>query len=125
MINILIVDDHAMIAKMMSMRLKSVDICSDHAENGQIAIDMALKSNYDGILMDMNMPVLDGHEAVSQLREKDYKGLIIAVTASAMSEDHQLAINSGCNAFISKPIGNDFENRIIQLIEEFKPKLTK
>jgi CheY-like chemotaxis protein len=122
MSKILIVDDHAMIAKMMSMRLKSVGISTDHAENGQIAIDMALKSNYDGILMDMNMPVLDGHEAVSQLRDKDYKGLVIAVTASAMSEDHQLALNSGCNAFISKPIGNDFEKRIIQLIEEYKIK---
>jgi CheY-like chemotaxis protein len=122
MSKVLIVDDHAMIAKMMSMRLKSVGIFTEHAENGQIAIDMALKSNYDGILMDMNMPVLDGHEAVTQLRAQNYKGLVIAVTASAMSEDYQLALNSGCNAFISKPIGNDFETRVIQLIDEFKHK---
>ncbi len=62
------------------------------------------------------MPVMDGHEAVRRLREQDYAGTIVAVTASAMSRDSQAAIEAGCDHFISKPIDDDFEQRIDDIL---------
>jgi CheY-like chemotaxis protein/HPt (histidine-containing phosphotransfer) domain-containing protein len=76
----------------------------EYAENGEQAVERALAADYHLILMDMQMPVMDGVEATKWLRRAGYRGPIVALTANAMQEDRERCIESGCDAFLSKPI---------------------
>lgn len=118
MAKILLAEDEEFISRMISLRLNLRGHEIDTAINGQEAVDKTLSGQYDLILMDMHMPLMDGHKATTTLREKGYKGLIVAVTASVMSADSEKAIRSGCDEYISKPIGVDFEQQIEALLSE-------
>lgn len=113
---ILLAEDDEYISRMLIMRLNLRGHDIDHAENGQQAVDKALANSYDLILMDMHMPIMDGHQATQTLRDQGYDGLIVAVTASAMSSDSEKAIKSGCDDCISKPVARNFEDQIQSII---------
>ena len=78
----------------------------DTAENGKDAVMMAKKSSYDIILMDINMPGMDGYSATKAIRKLPgyAKTPIIAFTASDQSQDRQRCIDAGIDAFLSSPI---------------------
>ncbi len=113
---ILLVDDDELIARMISLRLRVRGHQVEVAHNGREGLEKALADEYALVLMDMHMPEMDGHEAARRLREEGYEGTVVAVTASAMSRDSRAAIDAGCDDFISKPIGDDFEQKIEDIL---------
>ena len=88
----------------------------ERAKNGQEAVEMAEKGGYDIVLMDIKMPIMDGLEATRKIREKHADLPIIALTANAFDSDRQLALEAGCNDFISKPVSSDL---CLQTIKKF------
>ena len=77
------------------------------AKNGQEAVEAADKGGIDLILMDIKMPVMDGLEATAKIKEKHPELPIIALTANAFDSDRQLAMEAGCDDFLSKPVSSE------------------
>ena len=103
---------------MLLRKFKKTDWEIIEAENGKIAVELAFEHQPDLILMDMHMPVMDGHEATRYLRKEGYKGKITALSASVMQNENQRAIEDGCDFFISKPINRDFIATLSEMLEK-------
>lgn len=89
---------------LISHYLSNLGAVIDIARNGQEAVEKALSADYEAILMDIQMPILDGYEATSRLRQAGFKKPIIALTAHALPEDREKSLRTGCDAHLSKPL---------------------
>jgi PAS domain S-box-containing protein len=106
---ILVSDDNEANQRLIGLRLSQAGAEVLTAFNGQEAIDRINEAGaagrpFDAVIMDMQMPVLDGYEAVRRLRAAGFTAPIIAVTAFAMDEDREECLRLGCDDFVSKPI---------------------
>ncbi len=101
---ILVAEDNLINQEIILGLLENSNIIIDIAENGEEAIALHEENDYHLILMDIQMPILDGYEAAKSIRKKDKKIPIIAVTASAMKEDVEKTLESGMNDHLNKPI---------------------
>ena len=103
---ILIAEDNDSNFVLMSYILKKY-YQFERARKGQEAVEMVDKNQYDIVLMDIKMPIMNGLEATKAIREKHPDLPILALTANAFDSDRQLAMEVGCNDFLSKPVSSE------------------
>ena len=103
---ILIAEDNDSNFVLMSYILKKY-YQFERARNGQEAVEMVDKGQYDIVLMDIKMPIMNGLEATKAIKEKHPDLPILALTANAFDCDRQLAMDAGCDDFLSKPVSSE------------------
>lgn len=120
-IKILIVEDDDISRMLISALVKNCSLMLYQARTGVEAVDIFRNNpDIDLILMDIQMPVLNGFEATRQIRQFNKEVIIIAQTASGLSDDKEKSIEVGCNDYISKPINKD---KLLALIQKYFNKL--
>jgi signal transduction histidine kinase/DNA-binding response OmpR family regulator len=120
---ILLVDDNNDIRMLVKSYLKDSLCKIDTAENGEIAFDTFKSGTYDLVLMDMQMPVMDGVTAVKEMRKWEEekqreKTMIIALTGNSSQEDIDRCVSAGYNSHLSKPIKKD---QLVTTIHKYAP----
>jgi CheY-like chemotaxis protein len=101
---ILVADDTADNRMLLTRILTKVGAVVDTAEDGREAVEMSKTRLFDAVLMDIQMPEMDGYEATRELRRLGFQGLIIALTAHAMSDERDRCLAAGANLHLTKPI---------------------
>ncbi len=104
---ILLVEDNLVIQKIQGSMLEKIGHEVHIAGNGQIALDMLSRLQVDIVLMDMQMPVMDGLTTAKALRAKGVRTPIIAITGNDTVEDRTACLQAGMNGFLAKPIKLD------------------
>ena len=114
---VLLVEDGIDNQKLITLILKKANVQVVIAENGQLGVD-ALQGDHDFdlVLMDMQMPVMDGYQATKEIRKQGMDIPIIALTAHAMASDQKECLDAGCDEYATKPINRD---RLYRLIRQF------
>ncbi|MEQ8859363.1 MAG: ATP-binding protein [Pseudomonadales bacterium] len=105
--NILVAEDNPINQQLATEFLQRAGASVDIAQNGREAVDRATASDYDALLMDIHMPLLDGLEATRILRDQGLQLPIVAVSADALSTRQSAALDAGCDAYVTKPIDFD------------------
>lgn len=116
-ITILVAEDHASNYQLIESILKDYNLV--HAWNGEEALVMFKEHNPQLILMDINMPIMDGYEATKEIRKFSTKVPIIAVTAFAYASDEQKVMENGFDAYMAKPINaNQLRRQITTILSK-------
>ena len=102
----LVIEDNADNMKLITFILEKNGYNTIRAENGTTGIELALKEKPDFVLLDIQLPDMDGTEVLKELRKSEIDGgiPIIPITSYAMSGDRERLIGAGCNGYIEKPI---------------------
>ena len=123
-LNILLAEDNKMNQKVATNMLKKIGHSFQIAENGKKAVEEFKKNNYDLILMDGQMPVMDGFEATKQIREIENNSNspkhihIIALTANAMKGDRERFLAAGMDDYLTKPVKKDALAKAIAVVSK-------
>ena len=115
---VLVTDDTPANRQLVGLVLRKAGLEVDEAENGAQAIEKVAENNYDLLLMDMQMPVMDGFTATRKLREAGITLPIFALTANVMQADRDRCEQAGCTGFLTKPIDID---KLLQSLSEILP----
>ncbi|WP_375058327.1 response regulator [Zobellella sp. DQSA1] len=116
---ILLAEDNRVNQQLIVEFLKKVDVSVTLADNGRQAVEQMARRTFDAILMDLQMPILDGVEATRQIRKLrvNHDIPIIALTASAMRGDRETSLRAGMNAYVTKPVHCfDLYQALVQVI---------
>lgn len=105
--NILLVEDTLVNQELISFNIKLTGANLDLAENGQEAVEKALQNKYDLVLMDIQMPIMDGKQAMEMLSSLGYQDPVYALTANVMTNDLQEYSALGFQGSLAKPLEND------------------
>ncbi|WP_052501704.1 PAS domain-containing hybrid sensor histidine kinase/response regulator [Thiomicrospira microaerophila] len=116
---ILLVEDNEINQEVAGEMLRQIGVSFEVAENGQVAVDKAKTQAFDLILMDIQMPVMDGYQACRAIRAFNPTIPIIALTAAAMVEDKNKALAAGMNDHLAKPLDSEALYRVLS--RELKP----
>lgn len=117
-LKVLVADDSEDNREIITLFLNSIGVINDTAENGEVVLKMASEKKYDLILMDIQMPVLDGYAAVKALRARGEMCTIWALTAHAMQQERDKSLGVGCDDHLTKPIQFDeVQLKLMRLIE--------
>ncbi len=103
-LRILLTEDNAVNQKVALIHLRKFGFSADVAENGREAVEAVKKDGYDLVLMDIQMPEMDGHEATRAIRRAGFDLPIIAMTANAMKGDREKCLEAGMNDYLAKPV---------------------
>ena len=125
---VLLAEDGPDNQRLISFMLRKAGADVTIAENGQVAVRCVQAAGecghpHDVILMDMQMPVLDGYDATRMLRSGGYRGPIIAITAHAMTEDRRKCLEAGCDDYVAKPIKRDALLEVVARHAEKQPEV--
>ncbi|MCR5697454.1 MAG: response regulator [Marinilabiliaceae bacterium] len=117
---LLLVEDNALNQKLMMFNLKKLNIDADIAFDGEEAVKKNAENNYDVILMDVMMPVMDGYEATKAIREDEKltgnKSYIIGLTSNVYDSDRTKCLEAGMDNYMSKPFDVNTFNQILSTI---------
>lgn len=103
-LTILLVEDNVINAEVILAMLDTENMTVSHVENGQLACDAMVDSHFDLILMDVQMPIMDGYTATEEIRKTNNKTPIIGLSANVLPEEVQLAKDKGMNDYLAKPV---------------------
>jgi len=101
---ILIVDDYKVNLTLIEQMLQATGLELYVAENGQLAIEHCIKNHFDLVLLDLQMPEINGYDTLKLIRKEHPQIKIIAQTAYALANEKEQILKSGFNGYISKPI---------------------
>jgi CheY-like chemotaxis protein len=104
---VLVVEDNPVNQRLVKAMLTRLGLDTDSANNGMEAVTMLMQARYDAVLMDCQMPVMDGYQATMEIRRSQSAGTrhvpIIALTANVMEGDRQKCLDAGMDDYLSKP----------------------
>jgi CheY-like chemotaxis protein len=120
----LVVEDDDAIARLAEHHLGMLNVEVTRARHGREAVMLTAQNRYDCVLMDMEMPIMHGWDAVRAMREAGYSGRIVAVTALHGPEDEQKCLEVGCNDYVAKPVMPNTFRKILDGVNE-EPLLSR
>ncbi|MBT8144611.1 MAG: response regulator, partial [Gammaproteobacteria bacterium] len=102
--HLLLAEDDPDLVQLLQLYLARAGYVLTIVDNGRDAVSEALARQPDLVLMDFNLPIVDGLSAACQLREKGYSGVVVALTGATLDDDRLQAVEAGFDGFIAKPI---------------------